>query len=140
MKTGNIDFRKFNNKTLGMTQEIEILDIDEVLVDTSEGRALIDKCQFYWESLRDFRERRMRNRKYYRGDQWSDYVLNEEGTSITEEDYIKDQGKVPLKQNIIRQIVKNLIGQYRSNPTKTQVIARSRDDGSLSGCSGQRTP
>ncbi len=132
MKTGPIDYIKFNNKTLGMTQEIEKFVIDDVYADTSENRTLLDKCNFYWESLRDFRVRRMRNRKYYRGDQWSDQVLDDDGNYITEETYIKNQGKVPLKQNVIRQVVKNLIGQYRSNPTKTQVIARDKDDGTLS--------
>ena len=132
METGKLDLKRLNNKTLGMTQVIELLKYDVQSFDTTENRKLLDDCQRYWESLRDFRERRKRNRKYYRGDQWSDYVVDDDGNSITEEDYIKNQGKVPLKQNMIRQLVKNLIGQYRSNPTKTMVIARAKEDGSLS--------
>jgi len=119
-----------------MTQEIELIKEAEVVSeDVDEGVHLLEKCRFYWDSLQDFRDRRKRSRKYYRGDQWSDQVRDPSETSttyITEEDYIKDQGRVPLKQNIIRQIVKNLIGQYRANPTKTQVIARAKEDGTVS--------
>jgi len=47
---------------------------------------------------------------------------------ITEETYIKRNGKVPMKQNIIRQLAKNFIGQYLSNPSKSTVIARKGED------------
>jgi hypothetical protein len=101
----------------------------------NENMKLLETCRNDWEGLRDFRRRRKRNRKYYRGDQWSDYVKDPdsaEGNLITEETYLKKQGKVPLKQNQIRQLVKNLIGQYRSNPSKAVVIARDRDDAKIS--------
>jgi len=55
---------------------------------------------------------------------------------ITEEDYIKKQGKIPLKQNIIRQLIRNLIGQYRSNPTNTIVYAKNSEDNDLSDMMG----
>jgi len=98
-----------------------------------ENMDLLEECRRYWESLRDFRERRSRNRKYYRGEQWSDFIKNPDSKTssneyITEEQYIMNQGKVPLKQNQIRQLVKNLIGQYRSNPSKSMVIPRAREN------------
>lgn len=132
MNTGRIDFSKHTNDKLGMNQKVEVYNPTRQDEDTTDNAMLLQQCMFWWDSLRDFRERRMRNRKYYRGKQWSDTVKNDAGNYVTEEDYIKDQGKVPLKQNIIRQIVKNLIGQYRNNPTKTQIIALDRDNGSLS--------
>ncbi len=93
----------------------------------------MERCNFYWDSLRDFRNRRRRSRKYYRGDQWSDQIKDPDSDEyITEETYIKNQGKIPLKQNVIRQLVKNLIGQQRINPTKTMVIARAKEDGTIS--------
>jgi hypothetical protein len=108
-------------------------DPDDMRVIT-ENVKLLDICRNDYESLRNFRDRRRRNRKYYRGDQWSDYVKDPDNTDnlITEEVYLKKQGKVPLKQNQIRQLVKNLIGQYRSNPSKAVVIARDRDDAKVS--------
>ncbi len=109
-------------------------DPDDMKV-LNENMKLLEICRNDWYSLADFRKRRKRNRKYYRGDQWSDLVKDpdsKEGRMITEETYLKKQGKVPLKQNQIRQLVKNLIGQYRSNPSKAVIIARDREDAKIS--------
>lgn len=121
---------------IGTKQNQVILPPDPDDMKTlNENVKLLEICRNDWEGLRDFRTRRKRSRKYYRGDQWSDYVKDpdsSDGSLITEETYLKRQGKVPLKQNQIRQLVKNLIGQYRSNPSKAVVIARDRDDAKVS--------
>lgn len=94
-----------------------------------ENMELLEQCRRYWDSLEDYRKRRRRNRKYNRGDQWSDKVYDPvKREYITEEEYIKQQGKVPLKQNLFRMILKNLKGQYRSNNTKAVVVSRSIGD------------
>jgi len=106
---------------------------DVTMEDTRQNMDLLEECRRHWESMRDFRKRRLRNRKYYRGDQWSDEIKDPDGDGyITEEQYLKNQGKVPLKQNQVRQLVKNLIGQYRSNPSQSVVIARSRENAGIS--------
>jgi hypothetical protein len=77
-----------------------------------------------WEALSDFRERFQRATKYLRGDQWSDLIYDDStGEYTTEEDYIKDQGKIPLKQNIIRPIVKSLLGLFRTDTGKSIVFS-----------------
>lgn len=81
----------------------------------------------YYSSMRALRQRRIRSRKYYRGDQWSDKVVVN-GHVLTEEKYIEMQGKAPLKQNMIRPPLRNVIGQYRSNPFKPVVFARNRQN------------
>ena len=90
---------------------------------------LLEQCRRYWDSLEDYRKRRRRNRRYNRGDQWSDKVWDPNKQEyITEEEYIKAQGKVPLKQNLFRMILKNLLGQYRGNSSKSVVVSRSMGD------------
>jgi hypothetical protein len=65
---------------------------------------------------------------YHRGEQWKDLIYDTaDGSWQTEEEYIKKQGKMPLKQNQVRQIVKNLVGQYRSDISRSTVISRDRD-------------
>lgn len=118
---------------LGMRKQriITLKDPEMTYVNNRENLDLLELCRRYWDSLDDFRTRRQRNRKYYRGDQWSDEILDPdstEGEYISEETYLENQGKIPLKQNQIRQLVKNLIGQYRSNPSKSIVISRSRSN------------
>lgn len=92
----------------------------------------LELCRNYWEALSDFRYRRRRARKYLRGDQWHELVLNDEGETVTEEDYIKERGKQPFKQNVISNIVRNILGQFRAASTRPIVIARKRSDAKLS--------
>ena len=99
----------------------------------TENHDLLRYWQGLWFNLADFRERRRRAMRYQRGDQWGDMIYNPDtGSWVKEEDYIREQGKVPLKQNIIRQLIKNLQGQYRQNPSKTVVYARDREDAAVS--------
>jgi hypothetical protein len=98
-----------------------------------ENHQLLRHYQQLWENLREWRERFMRSDRYHYGDQWGDLIYNPDTNKyMKEEDYIKEQGKVPLKQNIIRQLIKNLQGQYRTNPTQTMVFARNRQDAVVS--------
>lgn len=130
----NIDYSVFNLETIGNGTEIDqerksasALRLSDNA--TSENVLLLQRASNYWNALKDFRDRRERNRKYYRGDQWGDKVFDPDTNAlVTEEDLIKSHGKVPLKQNQIRQLIKNLLGQYLTDTTKTAVIARKRSD------------
>lgn len=126
------DLKGLTNSKLGMRkQKVFKISDESSLSETWENMALLDQCRAYWDSLRDFRSRRTRNRKYHRGDQWSDLIADPDSSTssfITEEQYILNQGKVPLKQNLIRKNINNLVGQYLSNPSQTMVLSRVRDD------------
>lgn len=76
-----------------------------------------------WDMLTKFRERYNRVCRYNRGDQWGD-VIQVDGKAVTEEEHIISQGKLPLKQNIIRSVAKSLSGQFRSDRGKSIVISR----------------
>jgi hypothetical protein len=127
---------KSYNKFLPYTQERE--KINEVrtshLTDDMqmENQQLLERCRAYYESLSDFRERRERAFDYYRGRQWNDLITDDEGNVMTEEDYIKARGKVPYKNNVIRQLLRNIIGQMLGNKSKPNVIARKTDDSTVS--------
>lgn len=82
-----------------------------------------------WDSLAAFRERYRRVCKFHRGDQWSDKTTNDAGQTVTEETYIKEQGRLPLKQNIMRPIAKSLEGLFRSEKSKSIVISRLPNSG-----------
>ena len=100
----------------------------------TENVLLLDKCAMWYASLANFRDRRRRSRKYLRGDQWSEYITDPDDptTTVKEEDYIKRSGKLPLKQNLIRNMIKNLIGQFRQDQTKSLIFARDRDEAQMS--------
>jgi len=97
-----------------------------------ENRTLLEICQMHWNNMSDYRDRRARARNYERGKQWYELTEDANGDTLTEEELILSQGRLPLKQNMIRQLVRNLMGQYRSNPVKSVVMSRTREDQKLS--------
>ena len=73
-----------------------------------------------------------RCRKYTYGNQWGDVIYDSDKRKyVSEEQYIRDQGKVPLKNNMIRQLVKTVVGQFGSNQTEPVCVASDRDDQKL---------
>ena len=110
----------------------KIKDITEMEV-SKEDMDLLYQAQRYHSDMVDYYTRRRRNRQYLRGKQWSDMITDPDGSgTITEETYIKNQGKVPLKQNLMRSISKSLSGLYQQNPKKSMVLATKRTDAKVS--------
>ena len=98
--------------------------------ERTNNMMLLETARHDWESLRDFRDRRKRARNYLRGRQWSDLIKSPDtGKMITEEEYIQSQGKVALRQNQIRQLMNNRLGQFRQNVTKPIVLSRQQGKG-----------
>ena len=88
------------------------------------------EAQHYWNQMDDFRHDRERNKRYTYGFQWDD-VICVDGKKMTEEDYIKTQGSVPLKNNLIRRLVRRVLGVYRSQLKEPTCTARDRDEQKL---------
>jgi len=89
------------------------------------------EAQQYWDNMSKFRIDRERNKRYTYGDQWGDIIETPEGEQMTEEEYIKQQGSVPLKNNLIRRLVKNVLGVYRQQSKEPVCSARDRDEQKL---------
>lgn len=106
-------------------------DIDSVFYQKKWGdrRAfdILMQAQHYWSNMGEFRKERKRNLRYTYGDQWKDYI-EVDGETITEEEYIGKQGNVPLKNNLIRRLVRNVLGVYRSQAKEPTCTARDRDE------------
>ena len=89
---------------------------------------VLHRAQQAWENIADFRNNRIRNRNYTFGKQWGDAVKLPDGRIISEDNYLREQGKVPLKNNMIRQLVKNVLGQFRSAQSEPVCVARERKE------------
>lgn len=85
------------------------------------------QAQTLYQNMYRFRRERERNKRYNYGDQWSDIVCVN-GKKMTEEQYIMKQGNIPLKNNLIRRLVRNVIGVYRSQATEPTCYARDHDE------------
>lgn len=110
-------------------------EMDTVIMSSQQSgdrRAfdILMEAQHYWNQMEDFRKDRERNKRYTYGFQWDDKICVD-GETMTEEEYIKRQGNVPLKNNLIRRLVKSVLGVYRSRSKEPTCTARDRDEQKL---------
>lgn len=111
--------------------------VPKIFPRTKESADILMEASRLWSGLDRFRRDARRYREYTFGNQWGDKILNPNATSeedkyITEGQHIMNQGKVPLKNNMIRQIVKTVVGQFAGTKTEPFVVASDRDDQKLS--------
>ncbi len=84
-----------------------------------------------WQRMETFRSERSRCKRYVYGNQWDD-IISVGGHSIPEDQFIRQQGQIPLKNNILRRILRNVVGLYRAQYKVPQLSA------SDSGLKGER--
>lgn len=117
-----------------MPRRDESAEMDTVVASKqfNDRRAfhLLMEAQYYWNQMDEFRKERERNKRYTYGFQWDD-IICVDGKQMTEEEYIKQQGNVPLKNNLIRRLVRNVLGVYRSQMKEPTCAARDRDEQKL---------
>ena len=127
-----------NNKILSLSRvkpkQSDDTEMDSVKSekknDNRRAFNILMEAQHYWNMMDDFRKERERNKRYTYGKQWDD-IINVNGRAMTEENYIKSQGNIPLKNNLIRRLVKNVLGVYRSQCKEPTCVARDGDEQKL---------
>lgn len=95
-----------------------------------------------WEAAANLRRARLRYKRYTFGRQWSDSVVTPDGRRMSEADSLSRQGQYPVQANLIRPIVKSIVGLYRTNhhddysgsPALLELDARSLEEFLISGC------
>lgn len=81
--------------------------------EKNEGLQILQEAMGCWQQLAAFRRERERNKDYAYGRQWND-TITVGGQRITEHDYIISEGNIPLQNNLIRRIIRNVLGVFRS--------------------------
>lgn len=93
---------------------------------------LLLRCRDMYDRLAGTRAQMRRATDYVMGRQWSDYIEDPDSRfskrQIKEEDYIKRQGKIPLKYNVIKKSAKSIVGLYRNNRPEPTAVAHDRDE------------
>ncbi len=75
-----------------------------------------------WLRMAGFRERRERYKNFTYGRQWEDMVMSPiKGKLMTEGEHVALSGKNPLTNNMIRQLVKCVIGRYRDRRSGVEI-------------------
>ena len=105
----------------------------------------MQKAFIAWQQCAALRGRRLRMKRYTFGDQWGDIVTVEGEGNMTEREQRVRKGENPVTNNIIRQLVKTVVGCYRASRKasggNTDIIetdARTFEEYLISGCAIQR--
>ncbi len=80
-----------------------------------------------WLAAASFREQRERHKRYTYGDQWGDLLPDPDGRLCREGDLVAASGRRPLTNNMIRHIVKTVIGRYRVTSRDDESYAPADD-------------
>ena len=111
-----------------------------------------------WMNAAGLRQARLRNKRFTYGDQWGDIVKDYQGRLTTEGEHLTHQGCQPITNNLIRQMVKTIVGRFRSQYIKREddnaapspvskaaqeneldeLDSRALEEFLISGCSAQR--
>ena len=67
-----------------------------------------------WMNAAGLRQARLRNKRFTYGDQWGDLVRDREGCLITEGEHLARQGCESITNNMIRKLVKTIVGRFRN--------------------------
>lgn len=115
----------------------------------------INKAAQAWGAAQARRQQRLRHLRYTYGNQWGDTVTDPHGRTITEEQAIIRSGHNPMTNNLIRRLVKTIVGYHRTLPQVEKAYnalpplvtalnmlpeldARAMEEFLISGCAIQR--
>lgn len=89
---------------------------------------LLARAEAAWMAQAETRKEWLRNLRYVRGDQWSDYVEDENGERVLERNRIAARtGGVALQNNHLIKIVNTLMGIYSRSATMPVCFARQEN-------------
>ena len=83
-------------------------------MEKAYNKRLIEAAYGCWLAGAGRLQRRERLKRYTYGDQWGDIIRDHDGRAVREGDAIAASGREPLTNNLIRRLVKTIVGRYRS--------------------------
>ncbi|MDE5608139.1 MAG: hypothetical protein K2I64_04305 [Muribaculaceae bacterium] len=118
------------------------------------NRPLLAAAYDAWLALAPFRRNRERSMRFTFGSQWDDIVPTPEGPMSAEQFAVRS-GRRPITNNLLRRLVKSVIGRYRYNRADASTLpadkrqtytennldeldCRSLEEFLISGCAVQR--
>lgn len=83
--------------------------------DKEYSRKVLDAAFAAWKAAHELRQRRLRYKRYTYGQQWDDPATDADGNIVTEGQLASVSGKKPYTNNLIRRLVKSIVGHFRNN-------------------------
>lgn len=118
----------------------------------NEGSAYLEIAHKAWGRNSSIRKARERNKNFTYGRQWSDLIRDNDGSVVTEFEKNTHDGKTPSTNNLIRQLVKSVVGRFRASMEELpedisdvlnangseELDSRMLEEFLISGCAFQR--
>ncbi len=96
----------------------------------NDNNAILRAAFKAWSAGSMLRQHRQRNKRFTYGDQWSDCTLDASGRLVTDwERYNKDD-QPPITNNVLRQLVKSIVGRFRAQYLDQQAGTAGTGDAS----------
>ena len=99
-----------------------------------KNHEILRQARGCWEAMASMRAARRRQRRFTYGDQWGDPATDIRGRRTTEGALAAVGGRSPLSNNLIRRLVKSVVGRYRLD----ELDARMLEEFLISGMAVQR--
>lgn len=80
-----------------------------------KNEQILALAQRAWRNGAAMRANRNRYKQYTYGQQWNDPVVDDSGAVVTEGEFAIKSGKRPMTNNLIRQLVKCVVGRFRNS-------------------------
>ena len=80
----------------------------------NDNQMILHNAYKAWCQASLLRSKRLRNKRFTYGDQWNDTIATASGATISEYELYMKGGTTPQTNNLIRQMVKTIVGRYRT--------------------------
>ncbi len=80
----------------------------------NDNQLILHNAYKAWCQASQLRNKRRRNKRFTYGDQWNDVISTTSGATISEYELYLKGGTTPQTNNLIRQMVKTIVGRYRT--------------------------
>jgi len=97
------------------------------ITTTEQHTRVLHAAYQAWMNAAGLRKARLRNKRFTYGDQWGDLVRNHEGLVMTEREHLAQQGCESITNNLVRQLVKTIVGHFRTDHLKHEHVPSGQD-------------
>ncbi|MGM9804035.1 MAG: hypothetical protein ACI308_07655 [Muribaculaceae bacterium] len=89
-------------------------DVQTIAMASGDDVKVLHAAYRAWMGCSNLRSRRSRNKAFTYGRQWDDMMTDELGNAVSEGENMRNRGCRPITNNLIRQMVKTVIGRFRN--------------------------
>ena len=93
--------------------------------NTNPNQSILHDAYMAWCRAGALRARRLRNKRFAYGDQWSDVATTAAGTKILEHEAYSTNTTSPITNNLIQPMIKTIVGRYRTEYIRQQLPANA---------------